>query len=54
MGNPVVKNYIDPISGELVIGGEIQINGTMTGGEDATADRHGPRRAQRGLQVWAA
>ncbi len=36
MGNPVVKNYIDPISGELVIGGEIQINGTMTVGEDAT------------------
>ena len=36
MGNPVVKNYIDPITGELVIGGEIQINGTMTVGEDAT------------------
>ncbi len=36
MGNPVVKNYIDPISGELVIGGEIKINGTMTVGEDAT------------------
>ena len=36
MGNPVVKNYIDPISGELVIGGEIQINGTMTVDQDAT------------------
>lgn len=36
MGNPVVKNYIDPITGELVIGGEIQINGTMTVDENAT------------------
>lgn len=36
MGNPVVKNYIDPISGELVIGGEIQINGTMTVDQNAT------------------
>lgn len=36
MGNPVVKNYIDPITGELVINGEIKINGTMTVGEDAT------------------
>lgn len=36
MGNPVVKNYIDPITGELVIGGEIKINGTMTVDENAT------------------
>lgn len=36
MGNPVVKNYIDPVTGELVINGEIKVNGTMTVGEDAT------------------
>lgn len=36
MGNPVVKNYIDPVTNELVIGGEIQINGTMTVDENAT------------------
>ncbi len=36
MGNPVVKNYIDPVTNELVIGGEIQINGTMTVDQNAT------------------
>lgn len=36
MGNPVVKNYIDPITGVLVIDGEIKVNGKMTVGEDAT------------------
>lgn len=36
MGNPIVKNYIDPVTNELVIGGEIQINGTMTVDENAT------------------
>ena len=32
MGKPVVKNYIDPVTGELVIGG------TLTVKEDATVN----------------
>lgn len=36
MGKPVVKNYIDPISGELVIGGDMEITGTLVVDQNAT------------------